>query len=56
MNDKLLEDAVKIAVEKDYKKEVTDFSDKDIHTFPLRLRRKCNHYYSQNLLSDTANV
>lgn len=29
MNDKLLEDAIKIAVEKDYKKEVTDFPKKD---------------------------
>ena len=34
MNDKLLENAVKIAVEKDYKKEVTDFSERDSHTFP----------------------
>lgn len=40
MNDKLLEDAVKIAVEKDYKKEVTDFSDKDIHTFSPAFEEK----------------
>lgn len=40
MNDKLLEDAIKIAVEKDYKKEVTDFSDKDIHTFSPAFEEK----------------
>ena len=40
MNDKLLENAVKIAVEKDYKKEVTDFSERDSHTFPPCFRRK----------------
>lgn len=40
MNDKLLKDAVKIAVEKDYQKEVTDFSDKDIHTFSPAFEEK----------------
>ncbi|GAB5613911.1 hypothetical protein JCM37172_10140 [Faecalimonas hominis] len=40
MNDKLLENAVKIAVEKDYKKEVTDFSERDSHTFPPAFEEK----------------
>lgn len=40
MNDKLLENAVKIAVEKDYKKEVTDFSEKDSHTFSPAFEEK----------------
>lgn len=40
MNDKLLEDAIKIAVEKDYKKEVTNFPQKDSHTFSLAFEEK----------------
>lgn len=40
MNDKLLENAVKIAVEKDYKKEVTDFSERDSHTFSPAFEEK----------------
>lgn len=40
MNDKLLEDAIKIAVEKDYKKEVTDFPKKDSHTFSNSFEEK----------------
>lgn len=40
MNDKLLKDAVKIAVEKDYQKEVTDFPKKDSHTFSPSFEEK----------------
>ena len=56
MNDKLLENAVKIAVEKDYKKEVTDFSERERHTFSLLSRKKYSLFYIANRLYDTANV